>query len=124
MRRSSTKLSRKAIERVRDMIEAMDKIAFLVDRFNFDKIAENFFYLDSLIRNLEIIGEASHHIPGSFKKNYPKIPWRQMKDVRNILVHEYYKVDLKIVYNIAKNRLPKLKRILVKILNDIEKMKD
>ena len=99
----------------------MDKIAFLIEKFSFEKISDNFFYYDSLVRNLEIIGEASHHIPESFKKNYPKIPWRQMKDVRNVLIHEYYKIDLDILYRIAKNRLPKLRRIIIKILDSIEK---
>lgn len=121
MTKPRRKIDRKTIERLRDIVDAMDKIDFLVAKFSFDHIAEHFFYYDSLVRNLEIIGEASHHLPKTFKAQHPKIPWQKMKDVRNILAHEYYRIDLRILYNIAKNRLPKLRRIIVKLLPTLEK---
>lgn len=74
MAQAKRKIARKTIERLRDIVDAMDKIDFLVTKFPLDTIAEHFFYYDSLVRNLEIIGEASHNLPKTFKAQYPKNP--------------------------------------------------
>jgi uncharacterized protein with HEPN domain len=68
---------------------------------------------DAVVRNIEIIGEAVNKInstaPDFFEK-HPELPWAQMRGMRNVAVHEYFFVDLEIVWTTIKNDLPKLKQ--------------
>jgi len=67
---------------------------------------------DAVIRRLEIIGEASKNIPPEFKKAHPAIPWREITGMRDILVHEYFGIDLLLTWKTVKENLPVLKREL------------
>lgn len=71
---------------------------------------------DAVIRNLEIIGEATKRIDMDFRQQYPHIPWRQMAGLRDVLIHDYLGVDIKIVWNVVEKDLPKLKKQLLTIL--------
>jgi uncharacterized protein with HEPN domain len=69
--------------------------------------------IDAVIRNLEIIGEASKNISPHIRKRYPNIPWEQMNGMRNVLIHEYFGVDISVVWHTAKIHLPELKKQLI-----------
>lgn len=69
---------------------------------------------DAVIRNLEIVGEASKKVSQGTKDQHPEIPWRQMAGLRDVLIHDYMGISLKIVWNVVQNELPHLKtKILV-----------
>jgi uncharacterized protein with HEPN domain len=74
--------------------------------------AENFvterMRYSAVIREFEIIGEAVGKLPADLKDAYPQIPWQDIKDFRNLLAHEYFGVDLDIVWNAIHNDLPLL----------------
>ena len=65
--------------------------------------------IDAVVRNLEIIGEAARRIPASFAAAYPDIPWQQMAGLRNRIVHDYFGLDLEIIWQIIQGDLPQLK---------------
>ena len=65
---------------------------------------------DAVIRNLEVIGEAVKNLPLDLRRQHPKIPWRNITALRNILIHEYFGVDLEIVWRVVERRLPALKQ--------------
>lgn len=71
---------------------------------------------DSVARRLEIIGEAVAHLTPGFRKKYVKVDWKTIKNMRNLLIHEYFGVNLKVVWNTAKYDLPKLRREIEKIV--------
>ena len=71
---------------------------------------------DAIIRRLEIIGEAVKNIPDNFKEEHSNIPWKQISGMRDILIHEYFGVNLERVWKTAKEDLPKLKEAISKIL--------
>lgn len=71
---------------------------------------------DAVIRRLEIIGEAAKNMPPGLKKKHPDIPWRQVAGMRDVLIHEYFGVDLNLLWNVVKKDLPDLKRKISKIL--------
>lgn len=71
---------------------------------------------DAVIRRLEIIGEAVKNIPPELKEKYPDIPWRQIAGIRDVLIHEYFGVDLDLLWNTIKKDLPDLKQKISKIL--------
>ncbi|ODA42101.1 DUF86 domain-containing protein [Desulfosporosinus sp. BG] len=71
---------------------------------------------DAVIRNLEIIGEATKNIPQDVKEQNSEIPWKQMAGLRDVLIHDYMGISLKIVWNVVQNELPQLKTMIKKIL--------
>ena len=71
---------------------------------------ENSMVQDAVIRNLKIIGEAVRSLSPELKERRPDIPWRSITALRNLLIHEYFGVDLKIVWGIVRRRLPPLRR--------------
>jgi len=71
---------------------------------------------DATVRRLEIVGEASKNIPASFKQKFQEIPWKEMAGIRDKITHHYFGVDLKIVWNVIKKDLPKLKKEVQRIL--------
>jgi uncharacterized protein with HEPN domain len=65
---------------------------------------------DAVIRNLEIIGEATKNLSPDFRLAHPEIPWRQMAGLRDVLIHDYLHVDLEEVWLVIENDLTELKR--------------
>lgn len=76
---------------------------------------------DAIIRRIEIIGEAVKNLAEDFKGKYPDVPWQDAADMRNILIHEYFVVDVKTVWDTVNNDLPKLKQQIQKILKKLLK---
>ena len=70
------------------------------------------------MRNLEIIGEAAKHIPDNLREQYQAIEWSRVVGFRNIVIHEYFDVDIEIVWTIASQRLPDLKAVLQQMLSE------
>lgn len=72
---------------------------------------------DAVIRNLEVIGEAAKRISKQLTEQYSQMPWREMAGMRDVLIHDYFGVDIGIVWNVVENELPELKIFLIDILN-------
>ncbi len=102
-----------------DMYDAMLRIEKYISGTNAKDFLHNELISDAVMRNFEVIGEAAKNIPGRFKARYPEIPWDRMYKLRNFLAHEYFGVDLHMVWRIAKDHLPEHIRDMERIL-DIE----
>lgn len=72
----------------------------------------------SLVRLIEIVGEAASRVSSQGRQRYPEIPWREASGMRNRLIHGYDKVDLDLLWNTVQADLPSLITTLEKILND------
>jgi uncharacterized protein with HEPN domain len=94
--------------RVEDMLEALERIARYVEGMTTRDFVGSEITQDAVIRNLEILGEASKRIPAFIVQAHPEIPWSRIGDMRNILVHEYHSVDPEIILDAARNDLPPL----------------
>jgi uncharacterized protein with HEPN domain len=68
--------------------------------------------VDAVVRNLEIIGEAARHVPEDIVENNPGIPWSEMRDMRNLLAHEYFGVNTRIVWETIQTDFPAIVRSL------------
>ena len=97
--------------------DASDKILAYVSTHNIDNFVANEWDQDAVMRNLEIIGEATNNMEGEFIKQYPEIPWKTIINLRNILVHDYVDVDLNVVWQIITKDLPIFFKQISEILN-------
>ena len=70
---------------------------------------------DAIIRRFEIIGEAVKNLPESLKTKHPDIPWRRIAGMRDVLIHEYFDVDLLLTWKVVKHDLPSIKKKLTEI---------
>jgi uncharacterized protein with HEPN domain len=99
-----------------DMLNSMNRIEEYIGELNFVQFKQNYMVVDAVVRNFEIIGEASKHIPEKIVKKYTEIPWRKMYSLRNIVSHDYFGIDYDMLWEIAKNELPNnvndLKRLI------------
>jgi uncharacterized protein with HEPN domain len=110
---------RSDLERLRDIQEAIHKIEKYVNR------GKTVFMEDELIQtwmlyNLQIIGEAVKALSQSFKINHDNIQWNDIADFRNLLIHEYFRVDLEIVWQIIEQEIPILKSQVELLLQEVK----
>lgn len=101
---------------IEDILECIEKIERYIGDFQFDEFKNDSKTIDAVVRNLEIIGEASRNIPEEIKNKYSEIPWRDIVDFRNRIAHEYFGISLSIAWYIIKQELPKLKQQIKQIL--------
>jgi len=99
----------------KDILDAISKIEKYTKNLSYEEFFNNLMVIDAVVRNLEIIGEATKNLSKEIKSQYPEIPWREMADMRNKLIHEYFGIDLEIVWKTVKYRIPELKKNLRKI---------
>lgn len=100
---------------IRDAIETTEEYLQGVTYEQFDSSK---MIIDAVIRELEIIGEASHNLSSQFKQENPEIQWRRMKDMRNFLIHEYFGVNTKVVWDTCQKDIPLFKDFVNKTLDD------
>jgi uncharacterized protein with HEPN domain len=91
---------------LQDILDSGTAILSYVEGSTFDQFVEDRMRHSAVIREFEIIGEAVGKLPDSMKDTYPDVQWQDIKDFRNLLVHEYFGVDLEIVWNTICNDLP------------------
>lgn len=102
-------------ERLLDIIEAIERIekysALGCAAFMRDELIQNW-----MVHHLQIIGEAVRSLPDSFREKYPDIPWSKIIGMRNILTHQYFGIDVDVVWAVIENDLPDLKDKITRIL--------
>jgi len=105
---------------IRHILGAIERIESYTKDVSDDEFMNNFLIQDAVIRNLEIIGEASRKIDSNIKLQFSQIPWNEISGMRNKLVHEYFGVDLNTVWIVLADDIPELKRHLLTILNSLD----
>ncbi len=103
-----------------DILEAIKNIEEYTKGLTFKGFGEDRKAVDAVIRNFEILGEATKHIPEKIRKKCPKIPWRDMAGMRDRIIHEYFGVNLKVVWKTIKERLPEVRHLIEIVLREIE----
>jgi uncharacterized protein with HEPN domain len=100
-----------------DVLSAIKKINRFCKNIKKDSFMKNDLLIDAVVRNLEIIGEASSKLSASFRKKHGEVEWRKIIGMRNRIIHAYDTVNFEIVWNVVKKDLPSLKEKLKKIIS-------
>jgi uncharacterized protein with HEPN domain len=95
----------RAVQKIDRYVAGLDQEEFIADEKT----------VDAVVRNLEIVGEATQQLPPSFTAANPQIPWRQMAGLRNRIVHEYFGVDLEMIWQIITTDVPELEAQLTDV---------
>lgn len=103
--------------RIADILDAISAILEFTRGMDHDAFAGDRKTLDAVLRNMTVIGEAASRVPDEVVAGHPEIPWRDMRDMRNILVHEYFGVSTEILWDTVQANLPPLVAPLQTILH-------
>ena len=90
------------------MVAAIDRLAELVSRTDRATFDQDWVVQDAIIRELEVLGEAAGRVSAVFTANHPEIPWREITGLRHKLIHDYFIVDLGIVWTTATSNSPEI----------------
>ena len=93
-----------------DIMLAIQKIGRYTSQMDHEAFISDELVIDGVARNLEIIGEAARQLPEEFRRAHIEIPWTQIAGLRNRIVHDYFGVDLEIIWEIIQHDLPELKK--------------
>ncbi|MCF8371205.1 MAG: DUF86 domain-containing protein [Bacteroidales bacterium] len=89
-----------------DIHTAILRIVEYVGTKNSAEFKQSFMVVDAVVRNFEIIGEASKNLPDVIKDKYPNLPWRKMYGLRNLVSHEYFGIDYDMIWDISTINIP------------------
>jgi uncharacterized protein with HEPN domain len=104
------------VQRLSHILEAIERIYRFTEDMDFQKFKENEMAQFAVIKNFEIIGEATYQLSSELKDKYRQVEWRKIAAFRHILVHEYYQIDMAIVWNAREDRLEELKNQIEAII--------
>lgn len=93
-----------------DILEAIGKIRTYTAGMSADSFAADNKTLDAVLRNLEVIGEAVKSMPDEIRSQHQQVEWKKIAGLRDILIHQYFGIDVEIVWDVVHNKLPELER--------------
>jgi len=101
---------------IKHILDSIDAVEHYTKNLSEDQFLRSLEKQDAIVRRVEIIGEAVRNISADFRREYPDIPWRKISGMRDKLVHEYFGVDLELVWAVVKKDLPSFKRQIKNLL--------
>ncbi|GAI56485.1 unnamed protein product [marine sediment metagenome] len=105
---------------VQDILESIEAIEEYMQTLTEEEFYENRQVQDAVLRRFEIIGEAAKKMDEDFRGKYADIPWKKIAGMRDVLIHEYFGVNLKRVWLIIKRDLPELELNFLRIWEEIK----
>jgi uncharacterized protein with HEPN domain len=105
---------------IQDIFEALGEVKDFTAGLQYEDFVKDKKTINAVVRSLEVIGEATKKIPDNIRLKYPEIPWKRMAGMRDKLIHEYFGIDLEIVWEVTNSELPPIEPLIQKVLDDFE----
>jgi uncharacterized protein with HEPN domain len=102
-----------------DVLEAARKIDNYTIGLTLETFSQDAKTIDAVVRNLEVIGEAIKRVPENIRLKYPAVEWKKIAGLQDILIHDYFGIDVEIIWDIIQNKLPVLKKEIEHIVGEI-----
>lgn len=104
---------------IQDILDSIDEIYVFIGGMSREEFLNDSKTVKAVLRNLEIVGEAAKKTPPPLRDKYPDIPWKKMAGLRDKLIHEYFGVDLEIIWQLIKEELPGILHPVQEMLRDL-----
>ncbi len=101
-----------------DILDSIDRIQEYLLGISFDEFGDDLLRQDGVLRQIGIIGEAARSLSEQFRAAHPQVPWHMITGMRHIVVHEYFQVDLEVVWDTVQEDLPPLREQVREILDN------
>lgn len=108
------------LDHVQDIHDAISRVAEFIAGLDYGQFEKDAKTAYAVVRALEILGEAAKAIPDPVRSRYPSVPWRQMVGMRDKLIHQYFGVNLEVVWKTATEDLPDLLPRITQILREAD----
>lgn len=105
---------------LRHILDAIEQIESYLDGISVDQFQKTKLIQDGVLRQLEIMGEASRYLSDDIRQDHPEVPWRQIVGLRNRVIHAYFSVNTEIIWEITQDDLPSIKGNVTSILESLE----
>ncbi len=107
-----------------DILDVVSQIRIYISGLTKEGFARDRKTQDAVVRNLEIIGEAAGNLPEYIQKSASEIDWRKIKALRNILIHEYFGINLPIIWDVVQSKLGPLEAACRRLLETAAELND
>lgn len=107
-------------ERLQHILEAIDRIIRYTSGKTYDDLVGDDMMYYAVVKNIEIIGEAANMLTPQFLETHPQTPWKQVKGMRNYIVHEYFQIDDTVVWGVVTKNIPQLKEEITQYIEETD----
>ena len=107
---------------IQHILENIERIESFSKTLSEDELFKDVLRQYAIIRAVELIGESAKNLPNSFKKEHPSIAWKKIIGTRDKVIHQYFGIDLKVIWEIVKKDIPKLKEEILNVLKEYKKL--
>jgi uncharacterized protein with HEPN domain len=105
---------------LRDILTAVDQVETFIGIMSFEEFVKDAKTVNAVVRSIEVIGEASKHIPVSLRERYAELPWKEIVGMRDKLIHGYFGIDYETIWKASKEDIPSLRKVVQRMLKDQE----
>jgi len=105
---------------LRDMLESVDDIESFIGGMSFEEFKRDKKTLNAVVRSIEVVGEAAKKIARALRDGHKEIPWKEMAAMRDKPTHEYFGIDVEILWKTAKDGMPPLRQLIRNFLGELE----
>lgn len=105
---------------IKDILDSINDIENFIRGMSFEDFKKDKKTIYAVVRSIEIIGEATKNISKALKDKYREIPWKKIAGMRDRLIHEYFGIDIEILWKTVTEDIPSLKRLVQNVLENLE----
>ena len=107
-------------ERLEHILAAIDRVQKYTNGKTYEELVGNDMMYYAVVKNIEIMGEAANMLSSIFTDSHPETPWKQVRGMRNYIVHEYFQIDDVVVWDVVSNNLPVLREQIAKYISETD----